>query len=199
VPDSIRSSPSVVSKGLPERVDRRQAKRIILEILRQVTATKPTGSGLARESIAFVFWFAHLYYAKRNPGYLTNWPLIRTSWGVEIRDASALLGELVEEELVRAEPVERGPFFVTVYQPTGKESESELSPAAVEAIRQAATEYPLFSHHVSAWPIPFSRAWCATPVGEEMDVYLDLIPEEEYEERRRQMEGLKEGLRDLFS
>jgi hypothetical protein len=32
-----------------------------------------------------------------------------------------------------------------------------------------------------------------------MDLYLDLVPEEEYEERRRQMEGLKEALGDLFS
>jgi hypothetical protein len=199
VPDSMRSSSSVVTTALPERVDRRQAKRIIVEIVRQAAATKPTESGLARDSIAFVFWIAHLYPAKSNPGYLTSWPLIRTSRGVEIRDASALLGELVEEEFVRAESVERGPFSVTVYHPAGKESESELPSAAVEAIRQAATEFPLFSHCVSAWPIPFSRAWCTTPVGEEMDVYLDLIPEDEYEERRRQMEGLKEGLRDLFS
>jgi hypothetical protein len=180
-------------------VDRRQAKSIILEILRQVAAGKPSMPGLARESIAFVFWFAHLYYANSNPGYLTTWPLVRTSWGVEIRDASTLLAELVEEQWLRAESLQRGPFSVTLYHPTEKEPGTELPPAAVAAIRQAAIEYPLFPQCVSRWPIPLSRSWCATRVGEEMDIYLDLIPKEEYEERRRQMQGLKDALGDVFS
>jgi hypothetical protein len=143
------------------------------------------------------FWFAHLYYAKNNPGYLTGWPLIRTEAGVEIRGASALLTKLVEEGLVQTEQGECGPFPVTLYLPTEKELALDLPAAASDAIRRAVSD-PGPLPHFSGWPAPFSRAWRTTPNGEELDIYLDLIPEELYQERRRQLEGLKDALGELI-
>jgi hypothetical protein len=32
-----------------------------------------------------------------------------------------------------------------------------------------------------------------------MDIYLDLIPEDQFQEQRRQLEGLRESLGELFS
>jgi hypothetical protein len=197
VPDSIQSAPPATPKRLPIGIEKRLVQQVILEILTQA-GTKQV-PGLGREFLALTFWLAHLYYAKSHPGYLTTWPLVRTSWGVEIRGASALLRELVEEEFVRVEQRECGPFPVTVYLSTGKKQESELPPAAVEAIRRAASENHVCPTFFPAWPVPLSRAWRATPDGEEMDIYLDLIPEDEYEERRRQLESLKDDLGDLFS
>jgi hypothetical protein len=146
-----------------------------------------------------LFWFTHLYDAKSHPGYLTNWPLIRVRWGVEIKDASALLAELVAEEVVEVNQVERGPFPVTVYHATDKDGASGLPEEAAGAIRQA------FNSDLPTWPFSWgwpgvsSRAWRSTAEGEEMDIYLDLIPEDQYEEQRRQLEGLRESLGELFS
>jgi hypothetical protein len=179
--------------------DKRLAERVILEIVRRSAGSERIGPWLTREALAHVFWFAHLYYAKRQPGYLTNWPLVRTPWGVEIRDASGLLRRLVEEGFVRPEQVERGPFSLTVYSPTGQEPGSELPDAAVQAIQQALDEGPLSPQCWCHGPAVTSRAWRATAVGEEMDIYLDLIPEDQYEERRHQLEGLKDSLGDLFA
>jgi hypothetical protein len=194
VPDSIRSTPPSVLNGLPGGTDKRLAERVILEILKQVHDQKGKLRGLDRESLTAIFWSAHLYYAKRNPGYLTNWPLLRSRWGVEIKDASALLAELVEEGLLQVEQVERGPFPVAVYCPTGKEDGAELPGAAVQAIRQAWDEASALLPFRCGWPPLYSRTWRHTPEGEEMDVYLDLIPEELYEEQRRELEGLRAAL-----
>ena len=199
MPDSIQSSPLSVLNGLSGGTDKRLAKRVLLEILRQVPDQKPGARGLDRESLTEVFWSAHLYYAKGNPGYLTNWPLVRSRWGVEIKDASALLAELVEEEFVRVEQVEFGPFPVTVFCSTGKEDGAEMSGGAVQAIRQALNEAPRVLPFRSGWPPLYSRTWRNTPEGEEMDIYLDLIPEDLYAERRRELEGLRAALGELRS
>jgi hypothetical protein len=191
VPDSIRSSPTGVLNGVPGGTDKRLAKRVVLEILRQAPDQKGKPQGLDRESLAAIFWAAHLYCAKGNPGYLTNWPLVRSRWGVEIRDGSALLAELVEEGLVRVEQVECGPFPVAIYCPTGKEDGAEMSGAAVEAIRRALNETASLLPSRCGWPPLYSRTWRNTPEGEEMDIYLDLIPEDLYAERRRELEHLR--------
>jgi hypothetical protein len=180
-----------VLNGVPGGADKHLAKRVILEILRQVLDQKQRARGLDRESLTGAFWFAHLYYAKGNPGYLTNWPLLRDRWGVEIKNASALLAELVEEGLVRVEQVECGPFPVAVYCPTGKEDGAEMPAAAVQAIRQACNDAPPLLPFRCGWPPLYSRTWRNTPEGEEMDIYLDLIPEDLYQERRRELEGLR--------
>jgi hypothetical protein len=200
VPDSIQSPPLGVS-GLPKKTDRRLAGRVILEILRQAPSEGPNATPLTREALALFFWFAHLYYAKSHPGYLTNWPLVRIRWGIEIKGLSALLADLVEEECVGVNQLERGPFSVTVYHATDKDKEgdSELSEEAVGAIQRAVNGDSPTRPFFWGWPGVCSRAWQNTPEGEEMDIYLDLIPEDQYEERRRQLEGLRESLGELFS
>jgi hypothetical protein len=210
VPDSIpQTLPSVptprpvegASGGLPGQASKPQAKRVIVEILRQAVVAKATQRGLTRWLLANYFWLAHLYFAKNNPGYLTDWPLVRTStpFGVEIREASALLRELTEEGFVQTEQAESGPFPVTIYLPTNKELASELPPPAVQSIGRAISDLPGLLSPFWGGPLQISRAWTATPEGGELDIYLDLIPEDLYEQRQGQLEGLKDALGDLFS
>ncbi len=185
-----------------EEKDRRLAECVILEILRHAVDPTERRPGVSRRSITYYFWLAHLYYAKSNPGYLTGWPLVRTAAGMEIQCAWALLRELVEDGLVKTEHAESGPFPITLYVPTRKEFVPALSPRAVEAIRQAIhTKDHLCGcwNWSWGWPGPIPRAWSAAAEGGEIDIYLDLIPEEEYEQRRHEMKGLKEALEDLFS
>jgi hypothetical protein len=186
------------AKELPREADGGPAKRVIVEILRQA-ADKANRPGLERSALTYYFWLAHLYYARGNPSYLTEWPLVRAAGGPEILGASTLLCELAEDGLVRTAHTECGPFPVTLYVATPKGPASELPLAAVEAIQQAVTAPSIFQ----GWPwgrsVRCSRAWATARDGGEMDIYLDLIPEEQYEERQRQLDGLKEALGGLFS
>ncbi len=212
MPEPTCPPPATASKGRTEAQDRHLARQVILELLRRGPwEVAPSGTrGLTREAINHLFWLAHLYYAKNNPGYLTTWPIIRKPWGVQLREDIALLRDLTEDELIRTEQMEVGPFPVTLYCLNDKPGEAALSPKAVHAI-QLATQLVLgppqgftmpffcplpFSR---AWPLFRSRAWQTTPDGEEMDIYLDLVPEELYDERRQQLERLAQGLEDLFS
>jgi hypothetical protein len=98
VPESTRALPPTVSKELIEGQDKHLAKQVISEIVR-LCPWKTQGNevvGLGREPINRLFWLAHLYYVKNNPGYLTAWPFIRRPWGVQILDDVVLLRELVE-------------------------------------------------------------------------------------------------------
>jgi hypothetical protein len=173
----------------------------VLETLRQVS--EQDRRGVAKVALASVFWLAHLYYAKRNRGYLTEWTLIRTPYGAEIKDWPAILQELLREGLVAVEVEEFGPFPCTVYGYTGKRFVPDLPTGASEGIREALrfllTVQPSWPPLGGGWWVTVSRAWRGTAVGAEIDIYLDLIPDEEYEEQRRQLEGLKAGLGELFA
>jgi hypothetical protein len=100
---------------------------------------------------------------------------------------------------VRVEQKEQGPFPVVVYFSTGKRADAELPAGAGEAIQQAFKSDSLSLPFFPGWMPLSSRVWRDTPDGEEMDIYLDLIPEGLYEERRRQLEGLREALGELSS
>jgi hypothetical protein len=205
--ESTQSSPPVTPPdgkvttrrlvGLP---DPTPAKGVVLETLRE--AGSEQNRGLSKDVLTSVFWLAHLYYAKRHRGYLTEWSLIRTPYGAEIKDRGAILQELIRDGLVATESSEVGPFPCTLYGCTGKRFVSDLPAGATEAIRDALR---FLLAHQSPWPsfggwwVAFSRAWRSTAVGAEIDIYLDLIPDEEYEEQRRQLEGLKAGLADIFA
>jgi hypothetical protein len=189
------------SNGLPGKTSQPQVQRVLVEILRQAVAAQVTPRGLTRSALTHYFWLAHLYYAKSNPGYLTDWTLVRspTPFGLEIREAAVLLRELAEEGFVQTEQAEYGPFPVTIYIPTNKDFAPELPSPAVQAIGDAIRSFPGLLSPFSTWPFHLSRAWAVTPEGGELDIYLDLIPEDLYEERRGQLEGLKDALGDLFS
>jgi hypothetical protein len=200
LPERTPALPPAVSKELVEGQDNRLAKQVISEIVRRCPWTtegnEPTGVG--REVINQLFWFAHLYYAKDNPGYLSAWPLIRRPWGVQILDDAVLLRQLVEEQFVRVEEQDYGPFPLAVYFSTGKRGDAELPAGADEAIQQAFKNelaLPIFPSRMPA----YSRAWRDTADGEEINIYLDLIPEGVYEEQQHQLEGLRETLGDLFA
>jgi len=196
----MRPSGRVSGKARAGPPDRREAKRVILEILRQAGSGPEKGRGLSAVGLAHAFWSAHLYHARKNGGYLTDWPLVRTPWGADIQGGAALLRELIQDGLVAAGQEEFGPFPVTTYAHTGKPFAPEAAPEMAEAVRQALGTPPV-AHTPAcwAWWAVLSRAWRTTPDGAEMDIYLDLIPDDLYEERRGLLEDMKEGCGDLFA
>ena len=164
------------------------AKKIIVEIIRQA------GSSLAGTTRVYkAFYLAHLYFADREPGYLSDWPIVCMPNGPGIDEGDELLHELVVAGVLRTEQQPVGPYTATVYKLTGKELPGDPLPeAAVAAIREAAG---FVKGHTAAQlsdlTHEYSRSWKKAENGSEMNVYVDLIPDEEFQERKRQLELLR--------
>src|SRR4051812_19736278 len=100
MPDSTDSTTSAASSDQDFRerpptrpADKDKAQQVIYEIVRHAASDQPDNPGVTRLAIAQLFWWAHLCYAKANPGYLSDWPLVRTSWGADIEKGDDLLQE----------------------------------------------------------------------------------------------------------
>jgi hypothetical protein len=200
--DAPASAP-VQSNGAPGLPDRLGARAVLWAIVQQSAPHNSEKLVLGRDSLVWLFWLAHLYYARKNPGYLTAWPLIRKPWGAEVLELDAILKELIEDGLVRAEQVDCGPMPLMSYVCTGKPLDFELRPQVLDAVREAHSFFTADKAPGALWnqpfPLSFSRAWRITPDGEELNIYLDLIPDDAYEDGRRMLEELTRGLEGVFS
>lgn len=173
--------------------DRERAERVILEILRQ------SGGQLGKPMLFKAFWLAHLFYSKKAPGYLTSWPIVRMPNGPGIHRAEELIDDLVARGNVEKTHEPKGPFTEVTCRLTDKAIEGELLPAAVEAIKEA-VEF-LKGHtteSISELSHDFSRSWNSLPNGEELNIYSDLIPDDVYEERQKELVELKKAYEELF-
>jgi hypothetical protein len=179
------------------RPDAEAARGVILEILRQ--SLGQNGARPSRSQINHRFWLAHLYYARENRGFLTTWPILRASGGVEIWKVDGLLRDLVDDGLAEVEVIDVGPIPVCVYACTPAAAEGHLPDAAITAVSRAIADgKDVGSNSALGWPVTLSRAWRETPEGEEMNIYIDLIPDDAHETRRRSLEEMASGCKDLF-
>jgi hypothetical protein len=164
-----------------------RAKQVILQIVRQAN-----GRFQGKLKLYKVFYLAHLLYAEKAPGYLTEWPIVRMPHGPGIGDAERLLSELASEGVLNCKS-DRHPTALrpVEYEWTGKELPADgLPPAAIEAIREAiALVSGKNAAELSEWTHEWSRSWNEAKDGEELNIYIDLMPEDEY---RAQSERLGE-------
>jgi hypothetical protein len=164
------------------------AKQIILEIIRQGGGTFTRTTSLYK-----AFYFAHLYYAENAPDYLSEWPIVKMPHGPGIDSGADLLKELVNAGFLTRTMVGIGPYQASRYALTDKNWPGEkLSDIRIASIKSAAdfvsqktsTELSELTHE-------FSRSWNKAVEGQRLNCYIDLIPEEEYEERRSQIDEIK--------
>jgi hypothetical protein len=169
--------------------DREKAKQIIAEIVRC------SGGRVESKTRLFkLFYLAHLIYAKREPDYLSNWPIVRMPHGPGIDRGEDLIGELCQAGVLEAHPVPVGPYMSTEYRLADDEMPG-LPLEAIEAIRDAvkfagdksASELSELTHQ-------HSHSWKNSVNGEELNIYVDLLGEEEYSKR---IERLDIGVHDL--
>jgi uncharacterized phage-associated protein len=138
------------------------------------------------------FYFAHLYYWREAGGVLTSHPIVRMPHGPGIDDAQRLIAELVEEGLLSVATSQNGPFDENVYRLTGEPSPIDESTAKGRAISQAiafvegrtAAELSEITHE-------HSPTWRTTPDGGEMNIYLDLMDEEEIQSIRDRLAEIR--------
>jgi hypothetical protein len=175
--------------------DADRAMRVLVEIIRQ-----GGGELTATTRLYKAFYFAHLYYAEAAPDYLSDWPIVKMPNGPGIHSCGRLVSRLVESGVLATDHVPIGPFRAVRYRMVGDGLPGEpLSDAAVTAIQRAVqlvqdkptTELSEMTHE-------FSRSWNMAAEGEELNIYLDLIPDDEFETRQESLSILRKSLDNVF-
>lgn len=168
----------------------KRAQQVILEILRQA------GGRLDKVRLYKAFYHAHLNYAERCPGFLSSWPIARMPRGPGIDGGSKLLDELKHDGLLSQE----GDRDSAQYCLSGTIPEGEpLSEDALLAIRQA-TELVLAQtpEEASEHAHNSSRAWREGRNGDILNIYTDMVPEEEFRRRQDSLSELDRELQNIF-
>ena len=164
---------------------RTTAQDVILEILRA-----GDGEWTGKTKLFKAFYFAHLYYAEAQPGLLTHWPIARMPQGPGIHMSRELFAGLVQDGLMLVEPVHEGPYPEYRYRLTDKGRDAARPPEDVRAAVREAVSFclPRTAVELSQITHERSRSWIESRDGELLDIYIDIIPDDEYEKRRAEME-----------
>ena len=172
------------------------AKKVILEILRV-----GDGEWSGKVKLHKAFYFAHLYYANEHPGFLTDWPIAKLQHGPGIHEDEPLIRDMVNEGLLQVELVHEGPYPEYRYRLTEKarQESAEIPEDARLAIEKAAlfckdrtaSELSLLTHDRS-------RSWNEAEMGEILNIYIDTIPDDEYQRRQRELQELNKTLTAIF-
>lgn len=173
--------------------NKEHAKQIIVEIVRQA------GGDIGKTKMFKSFWLAHLFYAQKAKGYLSDWPIVRMPMGPGIHRGDRLIDELLEEGKLERTYEQKGPFREINCRLIDRSTNAELTAEAVLAIREA-VEYVKghTAESISELSHEFSRSWNMLDDGEAMNIYTDLIPDDEYQQKKEELVELKKAYEDLF-
>jgi len=171
--------------------DTRHAKRIILEIIRQAGGVFDNKTNLYK-----AFYHAHLRFAETQPGYLSTWPIVRMPRGPGVDRFDVLLGELMAEGRVETKEIDHGKHKGFRFVLRGNQPEcDDLPEGAVEAIAYGVAQVSgKRATRVSEESHEASRAWREAKDGEELNIYPDLLSDEEYQERMERSKTLAVAL-----
>lgn len=176
-----------MTRRYDKQASKSAAKQVICEL---VAASKGVLRGKLRLNKAF--YFAHLYYWRDSEGVLTDYPIVRLPLGPCIDDSSDLIGELIAEGRLTVSVEPLGPYKENVYR-LAVDCELDLSTPRGRAIFQAA-EFTngLSGAALSELTHEHSRSWQNTPNGNEMDIYADLLEDDEWQAIRRRVSAIRE-------
>jgi hypothetical protein len=175
--------------------DKERAKQILLEIIRQAGGVFDNKTNLYK-----AFYHAHLRFADEQPGYLSAWPIVRMPRGPGIDRFDMLLGELMAEAKVETKEINHGEY--TGFRFALRESETErgdLPDGASEAIEYGVSQVRgKRTDQVSRESHEMSRAWQKAEDGEELNIYLDSLGDDEYREYTAQAESIGRQIDAVF-
>lgn len=165
--------------------ERERAKQVILVIL--YYAERPC----SLDQIHTAAYWAHRRFADTQPGYLSAWPIMRMLRGPGIDKFDLLLGELVAEGKVETKEIDHGGHKGFRFALRGDVELGGLSDGAMDAIAYATAQVSgKGAEQVSRESRQISRAWQAAQHGEEINIYLDSLGDDEYEEYMTQGEDI---------
>jgi hypothetical protein len=171
-----------------ETTDR--AKAVIVEIVRQ-----SGGTFRNKTNIFKAFWKAHVAAATMGLNSLTGYPIVKMPGGPGIHDFDKLLGALLEDGVLKTRDVQTGPYTAVEFKIAEGSArlgafteveETAIGQGVAFASGKSATEVSDESHLLS-------RSWRESALGDELDIILDTIPDDEYSERQKAINDIREG------
>jgi uncharacterized phage-associated protein len=166
------------------------AKAAILEIIR-----KSDGEFTGKNRLQKTMYFAHLMYFGLAPDNLTDCEFTRLPQGPGLQDAENLLRELRDEVAVEWEQIHDGPYLESRYRLTARAGSSSAAvPAEAELAIQRAVDFvrDKSSSELSQYTHEYSRSWnLARKDGELLQIYLDVIPDDEFERRKKKIQEME--------
>jgi len=174
---------------------RTKARDVILEILRNAD-----GEWTGKAKLFKAFYFAHLYYANERPGLLTDWPIARLPQGPGIDRSPELFDGMVQAGYLLIERVHDGPFPEYRYRLTEKGRLVDRLPEDAAAAIKEATLFclPRSAAELSQLTHERSRSWIEGKNGDVLNIYIDTIPDDEYEKRRTTLAELDNQLSAIW-
>lgn len=169
---------------------------VIVEIIR-----KAEREFTGKTRLFKVFYFAHLYYYVQNPDVLTDWPIARMPQGPGIHNSIRLLAPLVHDGFLEIDAIHDGPYPEYRYRLTPKADDfGPLSDDANAAIQKAVDFVKGFKStpELSAFTHEYSRSWQETDNGDILNIYLDVIPDDDYNRRKEELGQLEQRLGGIF-
>jgi hypothetical protein len=187
------NQPAVRRENPPNR---EQARTVLLQVVRQF-GDRPA----MRMDLDRAFYLAHLYYADAGPGFLTDWPIVRTPRGPGIERADELLTDLANEGFIETRVVAIGPWRETTYRAIGRVAPGQgLNDVAIDAIREAVDLVRCKSpSELQELTSQHSRSWNLAKDGEELNVALDLSTDEEFERGMAALDELSPVFDEVWS
>ncbi|WP_373650573.1 hypothetical protein [Schlesneria sp. DSM 10557] len=158
-----------------------RAKQIIVEIIRQ-----SGGEFHNKTNLYKAFWIAHLSFADATGGILSTWPIVKMPNGPGIDRHQILLGELLTDGIIEIEQKE-GQYEAFIFRLSDKTSIPQMEDEELDAIKdgiagvrgKSAKQVSFESHENSI-------SWNQADIGEEMNLYLDIIPPADRETLKRE-------------
>jgi hypothetical protein len=172
--------------GLDEHTKRRKKAQAVIVALVDAAGA----DGLLRTNLYKAFWLSHLFAMTETGRSLTDWPIVKMPRGPGIHEFTDLISDLVgsvlqdDEETVG--PLPR-PTDACSRSRARAEAISELRSDELVAVKHAvklvgsrsANDASRLSHEVS-------RSWREAQKGAELDIYLDLLVDDEEVDRIRE-------------
>lgn len=167
-----------------------QAKAVVAEIIQQSPGDELVGTVRLYKA----FYLAHLFYARQNAGYLTDWPIVKMPQGPGIGDFNELRDRLVADGVLEIDSERIGPYNAVKYRATS-ERMRQLEPEAIAAVRKA-VEFVADKTGAQLSDITheFSRSWREAGPGEELSIYMDLLSNEGYDAAKARAESIQNEL-----
>lgn len=158
----------------------RKAKAVLLATLRAAG-----GEMQNRTNLFKVFWMAHLAHMAHHGWSLTDWKIVHLPRGPGPNNGKDLLAALESDGFIVQQEVDSWgrtakSAKIANHQKTLALIESELNAAEIESVElmtKAAANSTASA--LSDWSHEVSRAWNRTVNGQTMDIYLDLLADED--------------------
>jgi hypothetical protein len=165
-------------------------KQAILEIIR-----KSDGEFAGKTRLHKALYFAHLIYFEMTPACLTDCEFARLPQGPGIYNGDVLFTELEDSGLLEREVFHDGPYLETRYRLTSQAKPAPAPlPAKADLALQRAVDFVRgkSAAELSQYTHEYSKSWnLATSNGDLLDIYIDVIPDDEFERREKKLEQME--------